>query len=487
MKGQDWIDWLRRDSIERRLGGLYLVIVAMIVMIFAYLGFCAYYLPERGMKILFGLAGFIALILTGPRFTFPLYFASWFGTGITLPGLPLSLNRVLAIAFVISWLISLYRKRVRLPNIAPVYLLALITIYAVVGGLLMKAHYAEPSINQLMYLLVGYAAASTYRERPHFSRLLWIMLAITCLINSVGLFEFIFRRDFFAGFSDNTLYEDNLRINGVAKNAIQFAFTSTWVLPWALLLHIESKTKAGKAWSLAGMLFLITLCLMTFNRQTPIILAAMFSMGLFLVRYKHRAVLLGVMCAIALAISPLVITKIATRVMNIGGEGRPDISLSVRVDKVVVAKDMISDYPWFGIGLNNFKDRWKSYTPPGELYRIHYDTDVTHYVDLGYLELLVETGIVGCILFIMLAISTFFVWQRGFHHASRLDDTFYRNAFAALFMGYVQLGLSMFLQDTFFIPRTYLLFGFLFAVIMMARVAARTNVQTGCERNQAKE
>jgi O-antigen ligase len=85
------------------------------------------------------------------------------------------------------------------------------------------------------------------------------------------------------------------------------------------------------------------------------------------------------------------------------------------------------------------------------------------------LQIVTETGFVGLALFVLLVASTGLYWWSWRKRSLALRSTFVTNALAAALMGFVQLGLSMLLQDTFFTPRTYLLFGMLLATVLIAR------------------
>lgn len=427
--------------------------------------------PDIAAQGVLAAVAVLVLVLMGPRIVFPMYFATWFDNAIPLPGSPLSLNQVLALGFVGAWTVSLAQRRLVLPAKAPVAILSVLTIYAVAGGWIMKAPGAAPSYQQLFYLVVCFAAASTYRTERELLRLSLVLLAITCLTQAVGVWEFITRRDAFPQFSDYRFHAHDIRINGIAKNAIQYAYISVWMIPWAIVAHVEARTPRARMLTGAAVLYLAATALLTYNRQTPIILAAMMVVGVPMLRYQHRALVLAGMAAVALAAAPFVAGRVVERFQQIGGEGRPDISLAIRSDKATAAFDMIEQRPWFGIGLNNFKDIWWEHKQPGEMYIIQFEKGFSHFVDLGYLQILTETGRVGFGLFLLLMATSAAMWRQGRRLALRLPTTFHANAYAALAMGFVQLGLSMFLQDTFFVPRTYLLFGLLFAVWLATRAA----------------
>lgn len=462
------------DTPERRQLGVTAGVATVIAGLFFYMYLALRFLPEMGIRMLGGATGFLLLVLTGPAVTFPLYFATTFGTGLSVPGLPVTLNQGLAAGFVFAWVLTLIRQRFVVPMSPVPFLVAAFTMYAVSFGLVYKAPSAPASYHQFVYLVMGLALGSTFRYRAEFLRLVGVLLAITCAISLVGLAEFAIGRDLFPEFSDNTVYSFNLRINGISKNAIQFAFCLTWVLPWALLLHIEGRKPWMRRSALMAMGLIVVLCLLTRNRQSPIIIAAMLAFGLPLVRYARKGRLIGALVLAGVAVAPLVVAKLIERFLEFGGEGRPDMSLMIRRDKFLAAKQMIAESPWTGIGLNNFKDRWWGYRQPGDMFAILYEKGYPHHVDMGYLQILVETGVIGTLFFLLIVLTTVVLWWGTYRAACRFENSFHQNALVAAAMGFVQVGLSMVLQDTFFIPRTYFLFGLLFAVVAMVRMEQRS-------------
>jgi len=423
----------------------------------------AWWADIRMLAAVTGLSLAVWLIWLGPHFTFPLYFATWFGTGLFIPGLPVSLNRTMAALFILSWGIWLLKGG--RPRLRPWLLwtaLGFLTLWAVAIGLLGRVPVASPSVQQLAYLAPAFALATPIHTRDQLQRLAAVMVAIGCVINTAGLAEFILRRDLFSQFSDHRMVSWDLRINGIAPNAIVFAFTCVWLIPWALWLHIESRSPFARWLALAAFAYLATLSLLTFNRQTPLILAAMLGVGLLLVRYPWRGTLIAVCAALFVIVAPLVIGRIVERVSQLGGDGPPDISLMIRRDKVLVAREIIDAHPWTGIGLNNFKDHWWEHRPHGQLYQIHTDMARPQYIDLGWLQILTETGIIGLALLLVTLATAAMTWLHAWRRAR--DHRALRNGLVAVLMLFIQLAVSMMVQDTFFTPWTYLAFALLVAM-----------------------
>lgn len=470
---------LRDDPAARRQFGVTLFLGFMACGLVAYMAAALRFLPDLGIQMVAGGCVVMALAWLGPRVTLPLYFATWFGTAIHLGGVPVSLNRVFAAAFLVSAVAHLIRRRFRVPFALPVLMLAVLTLYAVGMGIAKKPAGAPASIQQIFYVAAGLLAASHFRTREDFARLAGAIVAVTCALSAFGLAEFVLRRDLFPQFSDNTLHAHSLRINGISRNAIQFAFNACWAMPWALFLFAESRTAARRRLALAALAFLAVLALLTFNRQTPFIVAGMMAVGLFFLRAKGRGRIAAFLVLCGLALAPFVATRLVARFQGDADHGSRDISLAGRVDKIGIASNMIRDEPWFGVGLDNFKFHWYERRTVGEQFRLHFDKGTPQYVDLGYLQIVTETGIVGACMFALLIASSFALWLRGRRRAQALPDTFVFNAHAALAMGFAQLLASMAIQDTFFMPHTYLLFGLLFAAAMIAKDEEQASSRAG--------
>lgn len=422
------------------------------------------FLPELGPKLVIAGCAGLALVWLGPKVTFPLYFATWFSAAIPAVVVPISLNRALAALFVASWMAHLVRYPPRIPRFSPVVILTLLTLYGVTLNIVMKDADSPASIQQVVYLFIGLAVFSVYRTKADLVGLLWSFLAITTVLTSVGILEFILRTELFPQLSDTTITDDNVRINGISRNAIQYAFNATWMIPGALFLHLQTERKWVRTLSMLLIIFLIICCLLTFNRQTPIILGAMIFGGILLIRYKYRTRLLVLFFLITACVTPFVVGKILERYNNIGA-GRPDVSIAVRYDKLMVAKEILKDHWLLGIGINNFQDYWFEYKPKGGLYQIHTDPEHEYYIDLGYVQILTETGIVGTLGFALLIGISFWIWLRAYRASRRDTDPLATNLLAFIAMNFIQLLISMLIQDTFYTPHTYLLF-FLFFIVL---------------------
>jgi len=86
---------LREDGVPRRILAVQALVVAGIAVLFLGIIAGVRLAPDIVMQGLVGMAAVAVMVLAGPRITFPLYFATWFGSAFSVPGLPVSANQLL--------------------------------------------------------------------------------------------------------------------------------------------------------------------------------------------------------------------------------------------------------------------------------------------------------------------------------------------------------------------------------------------------------
>ncbi len=461
---------LRGDSPENRLRGVRVFVAMILAGLIAYLLAAIRFVPDIGIHLLIGMTAVAVLVAAGPRLTMPLYFATWFcGSAIVAMGSPVSLNRVAAASFLISSVVFFLRRPFRVPPVAPVLLLVALTVHAVATGLLKKPPGEPASVQQLFYLATALLVASAFRTREDFRRLVAALIAIACALTSVGLAEFVYRGDLFSQFSDTRFFSNNVRINGVSKNAIQYAFNACWAVPWAVFAAAEAKSRRGRFLAMLCLLMLIVASILTANRQTPVIIAAIMIPTLLFLRSPVRRRLVLLTVAGAILLSPYIAYKMVDRFRGLEIYGARDVSIAQREDKFKIAMNIFAENPWAGIGLDNYKFYWYEKRTIGDYYRIHFEMGTQQYIDLGYVQILTETGIAGFAMFLLLGATSFAVWRRCRIRAANPADTFVTNGLAAAAGGFAQLVVSLLVQDTLFFPHTFLLFGLFFCLVAISR------------------
>lgn len=191
-----------------------------------------------------------------------------------------------------------------------------------------------------------------------------------------------------ASLTDLTLNADMPgRVFGTMGNPNNFAEFLIMFLPFggAFALNIENKNQKTAAVILLA-LPLVAL-LSTYSRSSWISFAVSFAV--FIVLWNRKTIpywLLAVICLI-----PFIPESIMNRILTIGNLN--DTSSSYRIDIWKASLEMIKDYPVSGIGLGSgaFKSIFPAYAI-GE-------TAVAPHSHMQFLEIWIETGIIGMISF----------------------------------------------------------------------------------------
>lgn len=131
--------------------------------------------------------------------------------------------------------------------------------------------------------------------------------------------------------------------------------------------------------------------------------------GLIIFRGGRLRLLSAIGTAILIATATLALASPTTlervRAFDTTGAGR--------VDLWRVAGRMTNDHPVIGVGLGNFPVKSADYVAsPGQLFDVYQIVETPKVVHNAYLEFLVETGVIGCALFVALVFALLRIsWQ----------------------------------------------------------------------------
>ena len=117
----------------------------------------------------------------------------------------------------------------------------------------------------------------------------------------------------------------------------------------------------------------------------------------------------------------------------------------------------------FGIGFGSFPTTWPKYLPDNT-HLLQYDKLGKHYPDLGYNQILSETGIVGltiALVFFYLTLRMLFMMRREGINKQHRDLANYASALLVLMAVFL---IASFIQDTFLYVRTWIMFGMILAL-----------------------
>lgn len=454
------------DGSARNSGRVFwqrLEIAAAVIFLFWLLAYGASFIHTKYFQ--FGFLGFCLtgiLTLVGPFVGFLLYFPTTFFLGIPLPGVPLSLNQVMGILFVISWASWLARGKAVIEKSRPTILLSILVIYFIINCFF--AEDLDSGLYHLRYLLIDFflalAIASMMRKQSHYHTLFWIILLFTLGSALLGAFELVTGIDVFT--KSGTKWMGRLRINGAAPNAIVYAHQLVFALPFGYYLFCEAKSFSTRFLALAISIFITLIALFTFNRQTIIIVFVSYFLVALVYKNRYSKLVLGIIISILLISSPIVVHQMWTRLRTIGSI-KSDRSLAFRLDGIQVGLEVLRRKPLMGIGLGSYPTTWHKYLPPGKGRQIQYYKGEKMYPDLCYNQLISEGGIIGfslaIIFFFSLLVRTWRMRQESLKGGRR--DII--NLHSTLLTSLIIFLLSCAIQDTFLYVSTWVMYGLILA------------------------
>lgn len=428
-------------------------------------GMALHEMLTRKIDMAFAVAGALIagliVVLGGTRACLILYFATNVGAAFRLPGIPISLNQGFAVLFFASVIVDFYRYRSRFRLTVPLFFFIIFNIYYMtVTFLTTKPEWGYP-FNTLFYLIPVFTIILLYWRESWLRVLLHGFVLVSILLVLLpGLFEAATGMDVRA---TGAILPDMERINGLAKDAILYAYTALWIVPIAMVLFIDSKNLFAKTYYFFTFISVMAISFLTQNRQTPIILAAIIAVFFVLVRYKRKTILLFLFVIAILAASPIVFTQMAER-FDSASDWKMDYSLMIRRDRIMIARQIWDDHFWFGIGLDHFQHRWREYAPDRQLFVVEKNDHRPAYIDSGYIQIFTEFGFIGLLLFSTLIITAIGQMVRLYRMSLRLRNPFYTNMVAALAAMLMQLLVAQLISDAFIRLQSFYMLAILFAL-----------------------
>jgi hypothetical protein len=413
-----------------------------------------------------------ALSLCGTALALPAYLATTFGNPPPIPGVEVSGSQLAAAMLLLAAGADAWRGLLRPRWSIAASLLVLFTVYVLVSSWFLRPpglpYYYQPGF----YLVIALVTAARAWDAEWRHRVLGALFAVSCLYALGGVYEKLTGTDL--TWEGATPVGSWHRINGLSRDAIQFAFLGGYALLAGGYLIVSLRSRVLRCAVAAGCALLAYSILITLNRQTPLVLAVAGSVFLVLCRSRLRPWLLAGGLAAALLAAPVFGPKIAGRFSRVTVLSQ-DHSLAIRHDKLLIAAEVVKAHPWLGLGNFYFHTEWIRYRPRGGMVVQQYQTNPIFHMDLGYVQLLTEHGIVGTVLWFAMAAAMALAWWRTRWWAALTGDAELLNATALVAALLVQMLVTMVVSAPHGAPRALMLWGLLLALdgaAMAARESA---------------
>jgi hypothetical protein len=288
-------------------------------------------------------AGAILLSFAGSVVALPLYFCTTFGSEILPPGLPISLNRALALLLALAAGNEFLRGRSQLKVTPALLLMVLLHTYILTAAFIKLPENGEMFIQPAFYLIIALiVACNAWRESWRIA-VLWMLFILSIAISGIGYLEFVVGGDITLH-GIESMPRGAIRINGISRDAIQYGFNASWGGFIGLYLLTRVRGAILPQLVAAGTAVTLLAAVLTLNRQVPFILGAMLVTFVFMCRWKFRRHLAIALVAGAVALTPVVGWKIIERIFEAKSHvGDP--SFAIRYDKAMIGGEMIVANP----------------------------------------------------------------------------------------------------------------------------------------------
>lgn len=238
------------------------------------------------------------------------------------------------------------------------------------------------------FILSYFVVINTIENKKQFKFILYVFIIATVITAIYGLYQYKFGDLYSQAWLDKDMFEDiKMRVYSTFENPNVYGEYLILAIPIIISLMWEEKGIIKKLILLAALGITMLAMVLTFSRGCW--LGIMFAVALLAIMIDRRFIILGVLALIAM---PFILPEtIMNRFMSIGNMG--DSSTSYRVYIWFGTIAMLKDY-WFsgiGMGITSFNTVYPIYS---------YNNVTTPHSHNLYLQIVVEYGIIGLIVFL---------------------------------------------------------------------------------------
>ncbi|MGE5632713.1 MAG: O-antigen ligase family protein [Caulobacteraceae bacterium] len=420
------------------------------VLIGAVLGILGFIFPLKTLVLAVG--GMAGLILVLWKYEIGVYAVVGF-----IPLAPTSALVGLILLTFISSLLKLYRENNFKFRINPldvlVILLGTVLIYSSVTSYTVKSSILA-LLMHIAFIVFYFVLTNTIKTRQQLLSLIALLVMTSSVAALYGLYQYKFGGATSEAWVDTTMFEDiKSRVGSTFDNPNVFGEYLVLIIPVAVAMLWGQKGRFSKLMTMVLAAVMLVCLMVTYSRGAyiGIVLAA----GLFAVLRDKRFVVLGI---IGLLLLPFILPpSVINRFASIGN--LQDTSSSYRISVWLGSLKIVRDF-WpsgIGLGLEPFKLIYPKYSLTAA-YAFH-----SHNI---YLQLLIETGATGFVLFLGMLLVFYKTTLTNFYKTKDKFLSTFMIAISAGLAGYLVQGL---VENIWYNYRVLLSFWVMMALGMIAR------------------
>lgn len=303
-----------------------------------------------------------------------------------------------------------------------------------------------------LYLVV----VNVVRTETDLRRLVWVFLISGFVCALYGLYGYYF---------DRTLLDTEGRVTGTMDDPNEFAAAMTARLPLTLCLLSAEKHRLRKSLLLVGAGIIIWSITLSGSRGG--LLALGLSLILFVLLQKNKAAWLAIAGTVVLVVLTAMPLGLKQRVGLVPSNGQgSDSSVERRTTYQVYGIQLFREHPILGVGLDGFAEAYARseyrFLQAGHVKRIAHNT---------YLEIVVGTGLVGLVPFVLLlGLSLFTSWKLA---GCRARYSYLASVSLGLFAGIAGYSLACFFLSQQYEKTPWLLIAMIVIVLQFVSTADR--------------
>lgn len=307
---------------------------------------------------------------------------------------------------------------------------------------------------QLAFIIFYFILINTVKTRQQLFTLVVLLALSTALVSLYGLYQLKTVGATSEAWVDTTLFEDiKARVGATFDNPNVLGEYLVLIIPITAAMLWGQRSKLSSLLTV-GLAAIMLLCLVyTYSRGAY--LGLMFAFALFAVLRDKRFVILGI---IGLLLLPFVLPdSVINRFTSIGNLS--DTSSSYRISVWLGSLKLAKDY-WpsgIGLGLEPFKLIYPKYS---------LNAAYAHHSHNIYIQLVIETGIAGFVLFLSMIVVYYKTMLAGFHKTRDRFLSTFMIAIASGMGGYLVQGM---VENIWYNNRVLLTFWVMLAFAMTAK------------------
>lgn len=307
----------------------------------------------------------------------------------------------------------------------------------------------------ISFILFYFVIVNSIENKKQLNIMVVIFVTIGLIISLYGIYQYLFTGGFASYlYIDKQIFEDiSARITGTFDNPNVMGEYLLFVIPLAMTYFLNKKGWVKKIISLVIVGIMVVSLALTYSRGCYLGLIAL--VGIFLLLINLKSIILFL---IGILTVPFVLpSSIIKRFASIGNTG--DSSTSYRISIWKGAMDMIKDY-WYrpiGQGAKAFNSIYPFYSYGGV------GAEHTHNL---FLQIIIETGILGLITFIGILFKFYQTLCCGLKVSKDKEISIYLVAFISGMTGFL---IQSLFDNTWYNNKIVLIFWIFVAFAMVSR------------------